>query len=233
MKRKVKRYQDGGDVPGYEENPQPGRQTDRKSSGFSKKSGSASPRRVSSMEFIREYDTSPASSRIRDEAATATKRSKQNLPGDRSTDFDEQRGIARGAMQLDEEAVERALKSMKTAGEIAGAGTLLGTMQAIAKANLPLRFKQMMRRRATERANEAERAADKAGEATRRGMSRRGVPRYDERYRASSEGSDRRAAYADELPEGLKFKRGGVVKSSASKRADGIAKKGKTRGRII
>jgi hypothetical protein len=31
----------------------------------------------------------------------------------------------------------------------------------------------------------------------------------------------------------LKMKHGGMVKSSASKRADGIAKKGKTKGRII
>jgi hypothetical protein len=31
----------------------------------------------------------------------------------------------------------------------------------------------------------------------------------------------------------IKMKKGGMVKSSASKRADGIAKKGKTKGRII
>jgi hypothetical protein len=31
----------------------------------------------------------------------------------------------------------------------------------------------------------------------------------------------------------LKMKAGGSVKSSASKRADGIAKKGKTRGRMV
>jgi hypothetical protein len=35
------------------------------------------------------------------------------------------------------------------------------------------------------------------------------------------------------LPEGLKFKRGGAVKSSASSRGDGIAKRGKTKGRMI
>jgi hypothetical protein len=29
------------------------------------------------------------------------------------------------------------------------------------------------------------------------------------------------------------FKKGGVVKSSASKRADGICKKGKTKGRMV
>jgi hypothetical protein len=31
----------------------------------------------------------------------------------------------------------------------------------------------------------------------------------------------------------LKMKKGGSVKSSASKRADGIAKKGKTRGKMV
>jgi hypothetical protein len=31
----------------------------------------------------------------------------------------------------------------------------------------------------------------------------------------------------------LKMKHGGMVKSSASKRADGIAKKGKTKGRMV
>jgi hypothetical protein len=127
---------------------------------------------------------------------------------------------------MDQEDVDRALKRM---GEVAGAAASVSA----AGANLPLRAKQMLRRMQTARANAAERATDKAGEAARRGLSRRGIPRYDERYRASSEGSDRRAAYADELPEGLKFKRGGSVKSSASRRADGIAKKGKTRGRFV
>jgi hypothetical protein len=32
---------------------------------------------------------------------------------------------------------------------------------------------------------------------------------------------------------GMKMKKGGMVKSSASKRADGIAKKGKTRGKMV
>jgi hypothetical protein len=31
----------------------------------------------------------------------------------------------------------------------------------------------------------------------------------------------------------IKMKKGGMVKSSASKRADGIAKKGKTKGRMV
>lgn len=230
MKRKVKRFQEGG--MGYEEAPKPGKQSDKKSSG--KKSGSdATPsRRVSSMEFIKKYETSDPSKRIKEEAETTVERTKSGLPGDRSTSFREQRGIAKGAMDLDQEDVDRALDSMKTVGEAAAATALGRGLSVASKANLPLRFKQMMRRRATEKANAAESAADKAGENARRGLSRRGLPRYDERYRASSEGADRRAAYADELPEGLKFKRGGSVKSSCC-RGDGIAKRGKTKGRMI
>jgi hypothetical protein len=242
MKRKVKRFQEGG--LGYEEAPKPGKQSDKKSSG--KKPGtrmtasrgmgasSATPsRRVSSMEFIKKYETSDPSKRVKEEAETTVERTKSGLPGDRSTAFREQRGIAKGAMDIDQKDVDRALKSMKTVGEAAAATALGQGLSVASKANLPLRLKQMLRRRATEKANAAEAAADKAGEAARTGMSRRGIPRYDERYRASSEGSDRRAAYADELPEGLKFKRGGAVKSSASSRADGIAKRGKTKGRMI
>ncbi len=35
------------------------------------------------------------------------------------------------------------------------------------------------------------------------------------------------------IPENQQYAKGGSVRSSASKRADGIAQKGKTRGRII
>jgi hypothetical protein len=37
----------------------------------------------------------------------------------------------------------------------------------------------------------------------------------------------------EEVMPGRRMKKGGKVKSSASKRADGIAKKGKTRGRVV
>jgi hypothetical protein len=190
MKRKVRRYAEGG--VGYEEDPKPGVQSDKKSSSKKSGSGKTPSRRVSSMEFIKKYETSGPSSRIKEEAETTVARTKSGLPGDRSTGYSDKGKSP--YVDMDQEDVDRALKRMGEA---------------------------------------AERATDKAGEAARRGLSRRGIPRYDERYRASSEGSDRRAAYADELPEGLKFKRGGSVKSSASRRADGIAKKGKTRGRFV
>jgi hypothetical protein len=221
MKRKVRRYAEGG--LGYEENPMPGTQSDKKSS--SKKSGKdkTPSRRVSPMEFMKDYEDSEPSKKDREEARVAA-RTKSSLPGDRSTGYSDKGKSP--YVDLDEKRAKDALDKMEMAANVAGAAGLAGS-------SLPLRAKQMLRRMKTERANAAERAADKAGEAARRGMSRRGIPRYDERYRASSEGSDRRAAYADELPEGLKFKRGGAVKSSASSRGDGIAKRGKTKGRMI
>ena len=42
-----------------------------------------------------------------------------------------------------------------------------------------------------------------------------------------------REAGAEERREARGMKKGGMVKSSASKRADGIAKKGKTKGRMV
>ena len=78
MKRKMKRYADGGDVPGYEEDPQPGTQSDKKSAA-KKRSGTTSPRRVSSMEFIRKYEDSPASSRIQEEASVSAKKAQAEL----------------------------------------------------------------------------------------------------------------------------------------------------------
>ena len=48
---------------------------------------------------------------------------------------------------------------------------------------------------------------------------------YDQREKSAAEAELRR--------ESRGMKKGGVVKSSASKRADGIATKGKTRGRMV
>ena len=62
---------------------------------------------------------------------------------------------------------------------------------------------------------------------------------FRERLKAGNEKLDREAtqaareAGAEERREARGMKKGGMVKSSASKRADGIAKKGKTKGRII
>ena len=231
MKRKVRRFAEGG--VGYEEDPKPGVQSSGARSVKKVKKDGSSPRKISAMEFIRKYEDAPASERMKEEAKSATRKLKPMLPGDRSTGFATQRGIARGAADLDQEDVDRAVESMKTAGEAAGAVALGRGLSAASKANLPLRFKQMMRRRATERLNEAERAADKAGQSARVGMSRRDIPRYDERYRAGESAAQRRRDLEDSALSGQMYRKGGRVKSSASSRADGIARKGKTKGRIV
>lgn len=86
------------------------------------------------------------------------------------------------------------------------------------------------------------RAEDAAAEKVARGLSRRGMPNYSERYRAGEAASAQREAFrrSKALDEKLAsdmaggYRRGGSVKvSSASKRADGIAQRGKTRGRYV
>lgn len=241
-KPRAKKFAEGG-ATGYEEDPKPGVQSSGARSAKKVKKGETSPRKISAMEFIRKYEDAPASERMKEEAKSATRKLKPMLPGDRSTSFAEQRGTAKSPyVDLDEVRAREAMQKMGDAALYSNAAfigrDMAGQMardvvKAASKANLPLRFKQMMRRRQTGKINEMERAADKAEESARIGMSRRGIPKYDERYRASQEAADRRAAYADELPEGLKFKRGGAVKSSASRRADGIAMRGKTRGKYI
>ena len=68
---------------------------------------------------------------------------------------------------------------------------------------------------------------------------KRGTPAYRARQAAIEEAKDKRRRKEEdkapttrtEMSKG--FKKGGKVKSSASKRADGCAKKGKTRGKMI
>ena len=225
MKRKVRKFAEGGlDKAGYEEDPKPG-DNRREIVARRKAKRDPSARKMSGMEFLSDYEKSAPSKRMRDEAEEATKPKRQSLPGDRSTAFKDQKGIARGAINLDKEAVERGLEGMSDVGQVA-AGVLAS------EAQIPLRLKQLMRARRTARANEAARAADRAGESARRGMSRRDIPRYDERYRAGEGAYEQRKAYEDAALNGLMYKKGGSV-SSASKRADGIAQRGKTKGRMV
>lgn len=91
-------------------------------------------------------------------------------------------------------------------------------------------------------------AADKEAERVGRGVSRRGMPSYSERYRAGETAASRRADFRqrrrDEAERRLDerltsdmeggFKKGGGVKKyNKGGSIDGIAKRGKTRGRII
>lgn len=220
MKRKMKRYADGGDVPGYEEDPKPGDNTkDIVRKKKDKKDSSA--RKMSGMEFLSEYEKSTPSKKMKDEAEEATAKKKSSIKP-YSGEYEETREVM---SNLTPEQKKEALKQ--------GVSTLLPVaLEGVAAAQIPLRLKQMMRARQTAKANEAMRDVDKAGEAARRGMSRRGIPRYDERYRAGEGAYEQRKAYEDASLSGLMYKKGGKV-SSASKRADGCAVRGKTKGRYI
>jgi len=176
MKRKMRKFAEGGQM-GYKENlrdrqrqpTQPYQEMRRmgvplvqsdeeiapnkspKKPSKIRKEGRGS-RKVSSMEFIRNYEDSPASSRIREEAASAVKKSKQT------------------SMTPDERA-EAVRKGIIAAGSLVNTPAALGAS-----------------------------------------LIRTAKRRYDE---------------VDEM------RSGGAVKSSASRRADGIAKKGKTRGKFV
>ena len=91
-------------------------------------------------------------------------------------------------------------------------------------------------------------AADKEAERVGRGMSRRGIPSYSERYRAGESAAARRAEFRqrrrDEAERRLDerlasdmeggFKNGGSIKKyNKGGKIDGVAKRGKTRCRII
>jgi hypothetical protein len=64
------------------------------------------------------------------------------------------------------------------------------------------------------------------------GMMRSGEAPKDMKERLDKVGRESDDEYRRET-KGKGMKKGGMVKSSASKRADGIAKKGKTKGRMV
>jgi len=158
-------------------------------------------------------------------ASEAMERNRATLPSDRATGY---RSQAQETGMSASERAERARDYSKNVAMTAGAGRLAGVT---AEAQPLLRARQMFRRFKTSRANEAERAADVAGEASRRGMSRRDIPSYSERYRASEAAASARGMRGGGSVK--KYAKGGSIKSSASRRADGIAQRGKTKGRII
>lgn len=159
------------------------------------------------------------------------------LPSDRATNFRSQ--AEQTGMSADERA-ERARDYSKNIAMTAGAAKL-GSV-----AGAP--FKRTV--------GAFRKSADEASEAAGRSLSRKGTPSYSERYAAREAAAEQRRLAAEKAAEkvaqkermerlprlqeaagitssGRRFARGGMVKSSASRRADGIAKKGKTRGKII
>ena len=90
-------------------------------------------------------------------------------------------------------------------------------------------------------------SADKASESAGRSLAQKGIPREYERYRAREAAAAAREKSPKRVRENVEkmldeklaadmaggYKKGGKVHSSASRRADGIALRGKTRGKYI
>jgi hypothetical protein len=170
-------------------------------------------------------------------ASAAMERNRSALPSDRSTSFRSQ------AEETGMTADERAAKARDYAKNIA---MTAGVGRVGAAAGAPYaRTVEGFRR-----------TGDKAAEMRGKILARKDIPSFSERYRAreaaekARETSPRRLRERAEqmLDEKLaadmaggfrkggrvkKYAGGGSVKSSASRRADGIAQRGKTRGKMI
>ena len=166
-------------------------------------------------------------------ATAAMKRNRGNLPSDRATGFRSQ--AEETGMTADERAA-KARDYTKNIAMTAGVGRV-GAAAGAPYARTVEGFR---------------RAGDKASESAGRSLVRKNIPSFSERYRAreaaekARENSPRRLRERAErmLDEKLAadmaggFNKGGRVKKyagggSVSSRADGIAKRGKTRCRII
>ena len=161
-------------------------------------------------------------------ASEAMKRDRSTLPSDRASGF---RSQAEQTGMSEEQRAERARGYAKDLAMSAGAAKL-GSAAGSAYKTTAAGFRK---------------AADKASEKAGRSLAQKGVPSYSERYRAGEAAAARREASPKRERERIErmldekleadmaggYKKGGSVRSSASKRADGIAMRGKTRGRYI
>jgi hypothetical protein len=96
-------------------------------------------------------------------------------------------------------------------------------------------------------AGQFRKAADKASESAGRSAAQKGIPSFSERYRAREAAAAAREKSPKRMREKVEkmldeklaadmaggYKKGGSVRSSASRRADGIALRGKTRGKYV
>lgn len=195
MKRKMRRFAEGG--LGYEENPQPGEQTDRE--GGSKKAAKAKKSRVmSNEEFTEAYKKSAPSERIQKEASKSVKKdsssSRVALPSDRTTGYRSQ--VEATGMTPEEryDAMKRFATDAALVSLGAGAGRVVQGLKT------------------------AKRRYDIG-------------KRVDSMSEAQQKSAFLKAAREAREVDGMK--RGGTIKSSASRRADGIAQRGKTRGKFV
>jgi len=204
-KPRVKKFAEGG--LGYEEDPQPGVQSDRedKPKKPAKKdkprTAQSKPRSMSNEEFIEKYKDSPASNRVREEASKSVKKDKasRTAPMTRA-DFG---GVSFGDPEMTRDEQESIAKNtLKGAAAIGAAGPVArGLQTARRRYNIGRNYEGM-------------------SEADRRRW-------Y---FNAARDAVD----VQDGMRSGGRVKKysGGGSTSSASKRADGCATKGKTRGKF-
>lgn len=222
MKRKMRRFDEGGKIPGmtsYAESGSAGgsnisfkdafrearkqgldtftwrgkKYTTEVKDKEDKAEGKTSSRKMSSEEFVKEYEKSPASGRMRQEAYYRA----NPEPG------------------AEVVAPEEAILGPKAKAAIAGAGTAAAGYGLKKARDYLLRKGQKFRSEAADVA--------KGDLATARSAAAR---------EAEAAAYAARIKNARRSPGMTGYKKGGSV-SSASKRADGIASKGKTRGKFV
>jgi hypothetical protein len=207
-KPRVKKFAEGG--LGYEEDPQPGVQSDRedKPKKPAKKdkprTAQSKPRSMSNEEFIEKYKDSPASNRVREEASKSVKKDKASRAasgtrmdfggvsfGDPEMTRDEQESIAKNTLEV-----------VKGAAAIGAAGPVARGLQT------------------------AKRRYD---------IGRRVDAMTENQQKTAMMRAAREAREVDGMRSGGQVKKyaGGGSVSSASKRADGCVTKGKTRGKFV
>lgn len=205
MKRKMRRFAEGG--LGYEEDPQPGVQSDRedKPKKPAKKdkprSAQSKPRSMSNEEFVEKYKESPTSDRVREEASKSVKKDKASRTAPMTrVDFG---GVSFGDPEMTRDEQESIAKNtLKGAAAIGAAGPVArGLQTARRRYNIGRNYE---------------------------GMSEDDRRRWY--FKAAQNARD-----IDGMRSGGRVKKyasGGSV-SSASKRADGCVTKGKTRGKFV
>ena len=204
MKRKMRRFAEGG--LGYEEDPQPGVQSDRedKPKKPAKKdkprTAQSKPRSMSNEEFIEKYKDSPASDRIKEDASKSVKKDKASRAASGTRmDFG---GVSFGDPEMTREEQESIAKNtLKGAAAIGFGPAVRGVQTARRRYNIGRNYENM-------------------SEDDRRRW-------Y---FKAAQNARD-----IDGMRSGGRVKKysGGGPTSSASKRADGCATKGKTRGKFV
>jgi len=205
MKRKMRRFAEGG--LGYEEDPQPGVQSDREdkpkkpAKTDKPRTAKLKPRSMSNEEFIKKYKDSPTSDRIREEARKSANKDKASdtAPmtrvdlggvsfGDPDMTLEEKESIAKNLLK----------GAVAIGGGPAGREVVRGAQTAVRRYGIGRNYERMSE---SERRNWVLNAARNAKEMKSGGRVK-------------------------------KYASGGSV-SSASKRADGCAVKGKTKGRFV